>query len=163
MPRLIPPQAVLHDSWLEAHAEWGTGLHEDGFGIVPGDDVISPSGFTAWLTRLEADHQCTYRWITDGPQVLGGIALRHGEHPSIPRAGNLGYGIRPSARGRGLAAWAVGRMLREAQELGMDEVLAVCLSGNTASQRTLAANGAVIHAVSEDGAVLFYRFGTSGT
>jgi len=160
MPRLIPPHTELHSSWLEAHAEWGPGLHEDGFGIAPGDEVTSPSGFAAWLERLETDNQCTYRWITDGPQVLGAIALRHSGHPLISKAGHLGYGIRPSARGRGLATWAVGRMLRDAQGLGMDHVLAVCLSGNTASQRTLEANGAVLDEHPGDGSVLFYRIGT---
>lgn len=162
MLRLITPTADLHGSWLEAHGEWGQGLHEDGFGIAPGDEVISPSGFTAWLARLTADSQCSYRWIIDGPQVLGGIALRHSGHPLISRAGHIGYGIRPSARGRGVATWAVGRILREAQGLGLDHVLATCLSGNTASQRTLEANGAVLDGLSGDGAVLLYRIDASG-
>ncbi|MFZ3415382.1 GNAT family N-acetyltransferase [Arthrobacter sp. 3Tela_A] len=162
MPRFIPPTADLHGSWLEAHTEWGPGLHEDGFGIEAGDEVNSSSGFAAWMERLKTDNQCTYRWIADGRQVLGAIALRHSGHPLISRAGHLGYGIRPSARGRGLATWAVGRMLREAQGLGMDHLLAVCLSGNRASQRTLEANGAVLDGVSGDGSALFYRIGTSG-
>jgi hypothetical protein len=30
MPELIPPTVRLHAGWLEAHAEWGPGQHEDG-------------------------------------------------------------------------------------------------------------------------------------
>ena len=162
MLRLIPPNADLHGSWLEAHAEWGPGLHEDGFGIKPTDEVVSPTGFKAWLERLAADNQCTYRWITDGSCVLGGIALRHSGHPLIAEAGHIGYGIRPSARGRGVATWAVGRMLGDAQGLGMDHVLAFCLAGNSASQRTLVSNGAVLDGSPGNGSVLLYRIAIPG-
>jgi hypothetical protein len=41
-------------------------------------------------------------------------------------AGHIGLGIRPSARRRGLATWALGRMLDEARVLGLDRVLAAC-------------------------------------
>ncbi|MEC3973871.1 hypothetical protein [Amycolatopsis sp. H20-H5] len=46
--------------------------------------------------------RCTYRWIVEGDRVLGGIALRHGFDDFVPRLGHVGYGIRPSARRRGL-------------------------------------------------------------
>jgi hypothetical protein len=52
MPELIPPTARLRAAWLEAHAEWGPGQHEDGFGLRPSDEVRSRAGFAAWLARL---------------------------------------------------------------------------------------------------------------
>ncbi|MEU7861279.1 hypothetical protein [Nonomuraea sp. NPDC049141] len=71
MPELIAPTARLHAAWLEAHAEWGPGVHEDGFGLLPSDAVDSTAGFAAWVTRLldESDQEkaavpCTYRWIS---------------------------------------------------------------------------------------------------
>ncbi|MDT5025847.1 MAG: hypothetical protein QOE61_2273 [Micromonosporaceae bacterium] len=48
MRELIAPTTRLHTAWLEAHAEWGPGLHEDGFGLVPSDEVDSPAGFATW-------------------------------------------------------------------------------------------------------------------
>ena len=51
-------------------------------------------------------------------------------------AGNIGYGIRPSARRRGLAAWAVGQMLDEARVRGLNRVLITCGSGQVAAQAT---------------------------
>ncbi len=86
---MIAPAGDLHNAWLEAHADWGPGLHEDGFGLRPCDEVDSPAGFAAWLVR-QADqsapaktievgsHRCTYRWIVEGDRVLGGIILRDG-------------------------------------------------------------------------------------
>lgn len=132
---LIAPTTRLHTAWLEAHEEWGPGQHEDGFGLGPSDAVDSPAGFAAWVARLTGESdpakpidagkvRCTYRWIVENDRVLGGIALRHGSSEYVLWAGHIGYGIRPSARRRGLAIWAVGRMLDEARVLGLDRVLA---------------------------------------
>ncbi|WCN84150.1 hypothetical protein [Micromonospora sp. LH3U1] len=45
MPELVAPTVHLHAAWLEAHDEWGPGLHEDGFGLRSTDEVRSPEGF----------------------------------------------------------------------------------------------------------------------
>jgi predicted acetyltransferase len=114
MPELIAPTACLHAVWLEAHHEWGPGVHEDGFGLWPADEVESPDGFAAWVARLAAQSDpakpvdagrvhCTYRWIAEDGRVLGGIVLRHELSDFVRRAGHIGYGIRPSV-GRGPVA-----------------------------------------------------------
>jgi predicted acetyltransferase len=158
MPELIPPTTRLHAAWLDAHAEWGPGLHEDGFGLGPSDQVDSPAGFAAWVARLtdQSDpartiavgrHRCTYRWIVDSDRVLGGITLRDGCDDYVQWAGHIGYGIRPSARRRGLAAWALGRMLEEARVLGLDRVLAVCAVDNVASVKTIERCGGALEGI----------------
>lgn len=165
MPELIKPTGRLHAAWVEAHAEWGPGVHEDGFGLLPTDDVDSPAGFAAWVDRLAGERErCTYRWIVEGGQVLGGIALRHEGHDLAPRAGHIGYGIRPSVRRRGLATWALGCMVREAQGLGMERLLIVCEIGNAPSARTIERQGGILEDDAGNGAVLRYwiRTGESG-
>ncbi|MFI7048925.1 GNAT family N-acetyltransferase [Streptosporangium sandarakinum] len=167
MPELIAPTTRLHAAWLEARAEWGPGFHEDGFGLLPADEVGSPAGFAAWVARLtggpdQADAggvACTYRWIAEGDRVLGGIALRHEDSEVVRRLGHIGYGIRPSERRRGLATWALGRMLDEARTLGMDGVLIVCAAGNAASARTIERCGGLLEEIrdTEPGAVRRYR------
>ena len=145
MPDLIPPTERLHDAWLKAHAEWGEGLHEDGFGLLPTDEVKSEAGFAVWVARLAEDStQCTYRWIIEGDYVLGGIALRHEFNNVVQWAGHIGFGIRPSARRRGLASWALGRMVKEARVLGMDRLLLVCEAGNNASAKTIERHGGIL-------------------
>ncbi|MFF5056032.1 GNAT family N-acetyltransferase [Micromonospora sp. NPDC000663] len=154
MPELVVPTVGLHGAWLDAHDEWGPGVHEDGFGLRPSDEVRSPDGFAAWVRRLtgQADPAtpldagqapCTHRWIVEDDRVLGGIALRHELHV----AGHIGYGIRPSARRRGLATWALGRMLGEARTLGLDRVLIVCAADNVASARTIERHRGVLEDV----------------
>ncbi|MDR7276283.1 GNAT family N-acetyltransferase [Catenuloplanes atrovinosus] len=146
MPELIPPTTALHAQWLVAHREWGPGSHEDGFGLLPIDRPETAAGFAAWIARLEAGSQhCTYRWIVEGSEVLGGIALRHELSGAVASMGHIGYGIRPSARRRGLGGWALTRMLAHARdELGLDRVLLVCLADNTASARLIERHGGVL-------------------
>ncbi|MGY0498966.1 GNAT family N-acetyltransferase [Nocardia sp. FBN12] len=148
MLELISPTTQLHRAWLDAHAEWGAGAHEDGFGLTPADDADSPAGFAAWVGRLvDESAQTTYRWIVDDQRVLGGIALRHHLDEYAQWAGHIGFGIRPTARGRGLAGWALGRMLDRASQLGMDRVLLVCAVDNVASARTILSLGGVFEGV----------------
>lgn len=150
MPDLIAPTTRLHVAWLEAHAEWGPGIHEDGFGLLASDEVHSPTGFAAWVARLvdaAGRLRCTYRSIVEGDRVLGGIALRHDFDEFVRLAGHIGYGIRPSARRRGVATWALGRMLDEARALGMDRVLVVCMVDNVASAKTIERHGGVLEDV----------------
>jgi predicted acetyltransferase len=156
VPELISPAVRLHGAWLEARAEWGPGLREDGFGVGPSDEVDSAAGFAAWLARLAVAgapavdrHRCAYRWIVEGDRVLGGMALRHGDDDYVRWAGHIGYGIRPSARRRGLARWALGRMLAEAPGFGLDRVLAVCAVDNVASVRTIERCGGVFEGIGE--------------
>jgi predicted acetyltransferase len=159
MPELIAPTLRLQDAWREAHEEWGPGAHEDGFGLLPSDDVGSPDGFATWLTRLthQADLAAqldpgqvhyTYRWIIERDRVLGGIALRHKLNDYWLRVGgHIGYCIRPSARRRGLGTWALGQMLSEARTLGLDRVLLVCEVDNLASAKTIEHHGGVLEAI----------------
>jgi predicted acetyltransferase len=110
--------------------------------------VESPDGFAAWLARLSEPHS-TCRWIVQDDRVLGAIALRYGDTDFVRWAGHVGYGIRPSARGRGLATWALGRMLDEARTLGLDRLLAVCALNNVASAKTIERCGGVFEGIGD--------------
>jgi predicted acetyltransferase len=120
MPKLIPPTTQLRDSWLAAREEWGRETHQDGAGLRAGDDV---------------GH-------------LGAISLRLTLNDFLLRAGgHIGYGVRPSARRRGLATWALGAVLPEARALGLERVLVTCDDANVASARTIESNGGVLEDV----------------
>ncbi len=153
MPELVAPTVRLRGSWLAARAEWGPGVHQDGAGLHEDDDVDTPEGFAAWVARLhrEADRSVppvegrvhsSYWWIVDDETYLGAIALRHELNDFLLHAGgHIGYGVRPSARRRGLARWALGEVLHEARGLGLGRVLVTCDDANAASQRVIEANG----------------------
>jgi predicted acetyltransferase len=159
MPELIAPTVRLHAAWLEAHREWGPGVHEDGTGRHESDDVDTADGFARWVRQLlRAEDRsvppapgmvhCSYRWIVEDDRVLGAIALRHELNDFLREvAGHIGYGVRPSARRRGVASWALRAMLGEARALGLDRVLVTCTLENVASARTIERGGGVLEDV----------------
>ena len=145
MPELVEPTPRLHAAWLTAHREWGPGTHEDGFGLAPDDDVDTPDGFAAWVRRLRQLPHATLWWIVEDGVVLGGIALRHGgDDESLQATGHVGYGIRPAARGHGLAGWALREVLPIARERGLGQLLIVCAEDNAASARVIEGCGGVL-------------------
>lgn len=161
MPELITPTARLYDSWLAAREEWGPDAHMDGAGLGSDDDVESREGFAAWAERLrgygdrtipleQGRVHATYWWIAEGDEYLGAIDLRHYLNGFLLDAGgHIGYSVRPSARRRGLATWALSEVLHEARLLGMDRVLLTCDPGNRASIRTIENGGGVLEDVRE--------------
>lgn len=161
MPDLIAPTARLRSSWLAARDEWGHGVHQDGSGLRDADEVDTVAGFTEWVTwlRRQSDESipvadgwvhATYWWIVEQDTYLGAISLRHQLNDFLLRAGgHIGYGLRPSARGRGLATWALGVVLSHAHARGIDRCLVTCADHNTASARTIERNGGVLEDVRE--------------
>jgi predicted acetyltransferase len=77
------------------------------------------------------------------------MALRYGSDDYVRWAGHIGYGIRPSARRRGLASAALGRLLEEARAVGLDRALLVCAVDNLASAKTIERCGGVLESIRE--------------
>jgi predicted acetyltransferase len=97
-----------------------------------GEDI--PAGFVAHSTF----------WLICGAEVVGVSNVRHRLTEALRReGGNIGYGIRPSYRGRGLAHALLTKTLDEARRLGLGEVLLTCAKTNAASVRTITASGGV--------------------
>jgi predicted acetyltransferase len=161
MPELILPTMRLRDSWLDARDEWGLDIHQPGSGFHADDDVDTAAGFSAWVGRLadeanvavpcaEGRVHADYWWIVEEQRYLGCITLRHALNDFLLRAGgHVGYGLRPSARGHGLAAWALRMTFPRAQELGLDRLLVTCDDSNTASARTIENAGGMLEDVRE--------------
>ncbi|MBL7259288.1 GNAT family N-acetyltransferase [Paractinoplanes lichenicola] len=170
MPLLVPPTVTLHKSWLAARDEWPPGAHMDGHGVRETDDVDSEPGFAAWVADLHAQADetippaadwvhCTYRWIVEDDDYLGSISLRHTLNDMLLEVGgHIGYGIRPSARRRGLASWALGETLQAARALGLDRVLITCNPTNVASARVIESHGGAYEDTRTTGAFTVKRY-----
>ncbi|MEV5963549.1 GNAT family N-acetyltransferase [Kribbella sp. NPDC051952] len=155
MPELIEPTVELRDSWLESSREWGE-VSQDGAGLWEAEDLSTVEGFATWIERLreQADDSrelpadkvhATYFWIVEDGNYLGAITLRHTLTAKLLEGGgHIGYGVRPSARGRGLATWALGQVLDVARRRGLDRVLLTCDEDNTASAKIIEHNGGVL-------------------
>ena len=151
MLELVLPDVARHSAWLASHRAWGPGFHEDGFGVGPEDDVESAEGFTVWVSRQRSLPAARMWWIVESEAVLGGIALRTGTNDKVLRLGHVGYGVRPSARARGVATWVVGEVLPQARTAGLSRLLLVCLDDNVGSIKTIERRGGILEKVVDDG------------
>lgn len=120
------------------------------------EDLADRAVFDRWLEREERQRRegidgfvpATVWWIVDDADpgvVLGSIHLRHELNEYLlAEGGHIGYGVRPSARGRGVATAALRLCLDEARGLGLDRVLIVCDAANPPSRGTILAVGGVL-------------------
>ncbi len=175
MPELIAPTSRLRASWLQARREWEPGALLHGSGLYDDDDVATVDGFATWVVRLlrqsdesvpvaEGRVHATDWWIADGDTYLGAISLRHRLNDYLLRiGGHIGYHVRPSARKRGLATWALGEVLLHARARGLDRVLITCVDDNIASARTIERHGGVLQDVrdTDDGRLRRYWIDSS--
>ncbi|MDZ5662304.1 GNAT family N-acetyltransferase [Nocardioides sp. S-58] len=155
MLELVVPSPSFRESWLESRDEWGKGVPQSNSGLTV-DTVDSVEGFRVWTERLraEADHgvpsptgrvHATNLWVVEDGAYAGAIQVRHYLNDALQKtAAHIGYGIRPSARGRGIATWALREALPIARELGLDRVLVTCDSANVASRRVIERNGGAL-------------------
>ena len=92
-----------------------------------------PEGFVA---------NSTFWLVSEERELLGVSNLRHKLTPSLKReGGHIGYGVRPSQRGKGYASALLKMTLEKAKARGLDRVLLTCGKGNIASARVILKNG----------------------
>ncbi|HLZ67028.1 MAG TPA: GNAT family N-acetyltransferase [Aliidongia sp.] len=90
-------------------------------------------------------------WLTDGKEFLGTFNVRYRLTPSLRfRGGHVGYAIRPSRQGRGLATAGLALMLKHARAAGVGRVLLTCADANRASAKVIERNGGCLDAVVPD-------------
>ena len=81
-------------------------------------------------------------WLVENGEIVGVSSLRHRMTDRLKRlGGHVGFGVRPSAQGRGVAKELLRRTLSEAGQLGISEALVICLKDNIASAKVIQANG----------------------
>ena len=84
-------------------------------------------------------------WLIEDDEIVGVSSLRHRLTENLKlMGGHIGFGVRPSAQGRGVAKELLKRTLVQAGQLGISEVLVICLKANTASAKVIQANGGIM-------------------
>ncbi|SDH22568.1 GNAT family N-acetyltransferase [Agrococcus jejuensis] len=154
MIALVLPAHDRRDSWLESVREFaGATLHGYATFGFEADALADSATFDRWLAREVAQRTegqdgfvpATVFWIVDDAapeRVLGSIHLRHELNDwLLADGGHVGYGIRPSARGRGVATAALALVIDEARVMGIDRLLLICDADNPASRATIVAAG----------------------
>ncbi|MEA5016179.1 MAG: GNAT family N-acetyltransferase [Candidatus Limiplasma sp.] len=85
-------------------------------------------------------------------RILGAINLRYELNEYLREfGGHIGYGIRPSERGKGYATAMLGMALEKYREAGFKRVLLTCDTWNTASAKVMEHHGGVLENVVDRG------------
>ncbi|HUP98583.1 MAG TPA: GNAT family N-acetyltransferase [Usitatibacter sp.] len=105
--------------------------------------------FAAFIARLDAASRgeglpqgfvphSTFWLVDEAGEVVAVSNLRHRLTDGLRvEGGNIGYGVRPSARRRGHATELLRRTLAEAGALGLDRALLTCAKDNPGSIGTI--------------------------
>jgi predicted acetyltransferase len=145
------PSASLADSYRSLVGEFV----ERGEPLVPFTLEFDNADMAALVARLAAHSRgeglpagfvphSTFWLVRDGREVLGVSNLRHRLTPRLRvEGGNIGYGVRPSARRQGHATRLLRGTLERARGLGLDRALLTCAKGNAGSVATIRRCGGV--------------------
>ncbi len=149
MPHLTFPDITHKSRHLDMIAEWKD---------FP-DPRRNPGRLFMWenyeefLEIVNNDLTNNQKWINgslfffmDDDEILGAIQIRHHiDHPRLSLewecGGHIGYGLRPSARGKWLAREMLSFWLIEARKLGIEKVLISADEDNPASWKTIESCG----------------------
>lgn len=150
--RLESPRRGLRDSY-RGFVDEVLALGEE---LIPFPLRFPHDDFEALLARL---HDCaqgigipdgfvphTTWWLVRGASdVVGVVNLRHRLTSALVNdGGNIGYGIRPSARRQRLGREILAQGLVKARAHGLARVRLTCARKNTASARIILDNGGVL-------------------
>lgn len=132
------------------------GAHINGTGAL--DSYIGKDGYQSWLCKIrnEADIAnvsggmspgYTYFYVDGDDEIVGMINIRINKNSEFVRneIGNIGYSIRPTMWGRGLATQMLKGALEFLNPLA-NEITLVCASDNAASERVIQKCGGVLEA-----------------
>ena len=104
------------------------------------------------MTKLRANSQgldlpkgfvanSTY-WLVENAEIVGVSNLRHELSSELQfLGGHIGFGVRPSAQGRGVGKALLRLTLHQASKRGIAEVVLTCEKTNAASRQIITANG----------------------
>ncbi|MGE4131846.1 MAG: GNAT family N-acetyltransferase [Bdellovibrionales bacterium] len=84
-------------------------------------------------------------WAVLDQTVVGKLGFRHRLNDNLRDfGGHIGYEVRPSFRNRGIAKQMLSQVLSTARAKEIGQLLLTCAPDNTASNRTILANGGVL-------------------
>lgn len=121
--------------------------------LVPYLTLLNAQGGTVALPNGAAVECVPHSqlWLTDGKTFLGTFNIRYRLTPSLRlRGGHIGYAIRPSRHGQGLATAGLRLALEHARAAGIGRVLITCADANPASARVIERNGGRLEAILPD-------------
>lgn len=126
--------------------------------IIPSRLIGGEEDFESFITLLEQEISDNKNgvnshlfFLVENGEILWAIQIRHHiNHPNLlETGGHIGYGIRPSQRGKWHATQQLQLWLLEAQKIGLEKVLIACYEENLGSRKVIEKNGGVFERFTE--------------
>lgn len=164
--KLVEPSQDLEEAYIDYISEWE----------ARGERIVSYSSrrdsgenYSTLLERWRREQSkdnvnglvpaTLYFLLDDNQRILGSAHLRHQLNEGLLKSGgHIGYGIRPSERGRGLATKILSEALKIAESKGITKALVTCDKTNLASAKTIINNGGILENEVFDGASCIQRY-----
>jgi predicted acetyltransferase len=150
--RLVKPKLIHQAKYLEYVKEWNLASDK----MVPYSSQLNDLSYQDFLV-LQANREditkvpkefvpsSFYLFVDEEDFIIGALSIRHqlNDH-LLQTGGHIGYGIRPSMRGLGLAKEMLRLALNEAKKQGISKALVTCDTHNTPSRKTIESCGGVL-------------------
>lgn len=150
---LVSPDIFHRREYNDMMAEWV----QDKGPIIPSALVSGSLTYDEWLSRerkFESEDTCPRGMVpcnlyfltraSDG-KIVGAAHIRWRLNKELLHSGgHIGYGIRPSERGKGYGTRQLGLILDKCRERKMEKLLITCTDDNPASQKIILKNGGVL-------------------
>ena len=165
MLKFIIPNESHKSQWEEIIAEWDDTRKRPRILFQPSfEEFINRIGqLSQWDDKEKQVAKSSVFLLIDETveRILGCLWLRHHIDFPIDReyGGHIGYGIRPSARGKWYATEMLQLWLQEAKKLWIDRILITCDDDNIASAKVIEANGGILEKCMEKDGVKMRRYG----
>lgn len=160
--QLVKPSVVYKDSFLDAWDEMKTESDKSSWIYGRFDSFDPKNDFSSYVNELNrrcleppANHVTgDVYWAVLENEVVGRIALRHDLNEDLKNVGgHVGYIVRPSYRGRGIASEMLRQILMTETARNISKLLLTCDPDNLASQRTIEKNGGIFTSSYESGQI----------
>ncbi len=150
MAILVKPSFDLKNSFLEMYMAYQS------FGETDwcASHADAQTDFGRFVGRLLGDSKgigiqsdwvpTSHFWLIYENSIGGTLRLRHKLTPVVAeRAGHIGYDIAPPLRGRGLGHEILSLGLKEANKLGIQDIMAICAETNIPSRKIFIRHGSI--------------------
>lgn len=121
------------------------------------DSFLKEESYETWLEQLEKNsdtsvkvpgrvNDATFFYVREeDDKIVGMVNIRFGLNAFLFReGGHIGYSVRPSERGKGIATELLRDALGFCRFIGLEKVLVTCEKSNSASARVIEKCGGVL-------------------
>ena len=149
MIQLVPASIEYADSIIDFKEETLKSVKR----ISGGVGLESAERIEDWLSGKAVPHygkvkERIYLAIDESGRMVGISDIRLGINEFISDyAGQIGYTVRPSERGKGYATQILKALIKEAKALGMSNILVTCNEDNIASSRVIEKAGGILESI----------------